>query len=83
MFKVGDFVSVKPQYISDGMENIWQVTDSDAHHELMNVRNVETGKIHIMVKWEFFLFAKKKEFIPPKNELEFLDRVKQNFRNGV
>lgn len=41
------------------------------------------GGEHWWIETDAFEFYKKKVWEQPKNELEFLDRVRQNFKYGV
>lgn len=87
MFKVGDIVKVIDRHHgNDKIPNEWEVvmTNIDRTHRIISIVNTKFRHVtHENVRADVFTLIRGKKKDPPKNEIEFLDRVKDNFKAGV
>lgn len=85
MYKIGDKIKALTDYNNGdyhhSKNDIIEVLDISQHSGTWLLRNTVNG---LTVHWGFHgaNYYSLIQRIPPKNDIEWLDRVKENFKNG-
>lgn len=91
MFAVGDKVALKDSYHRGIYSNVWIVTVifpnegmiTFPNEGMITVRHEYNDNFYENISPKYFVLIQKRKREVPQSEVEYLDRFKENFKNGV